>query len=54
MAGKADASKYYMAKAESLEAMGKTDAAVEAYKMVKDAKYSERAKYKAEELSGGK
>ncbi|MCB0593262.1 MAG: hypothetical protein H6557_27950 [Lewinellaceae bacterium] len=54
MAGEGDASKYYMAKAESLEAMGKADAAVEAYKMVKDAKYSERAKYKINELGGGK
>ena len=53
-AGETDASKYYMAKAESLEALGQSDAAVEAYKMVKDAKYSERAKYKVSELSGGK
>ena len=54
LANGSDASKYYMAKAESLEALGQSDAAVEAYKMVKDAKYSERAKYKVSELSGGK
>ncbi|MCB0548354.1 MAG: hypothetical protein KDD19_12295 [Phaeodactylibacter sp.] len=54
LAGEANASKYYMAKAESLEALGQADAAVEAYKMVNDAKYSERAKYKINELSGGK
>lgn len=54
LAGEADASKYYMAKAESLEALGKADAAVEAYKKVVDAKYNERAKYKINELSGGK
>lgn len=53
MAGETDASKYYMAKAESLEALGKSEAAIEAYKMVNDAKYSERAKYKINELSGG-
>ncbi|MCO6492108.1 MAG: tetratricopeptide repeat protein [Phaeodactylibacter sp.] len=54
LAGEGDASKYYMAKAESLEALGQAEAAVEAYKMVKDAKYNERAKYKINELSGGK
>ncbi|MCB0585844.1 MAG: hypothetical protein KDD06_11040 [Phaeodactylibacter sp.] len=54
LAGGANASKYYMAKAEILEALGQGEAAVEAYKMVDDAKYNERAQYEINELTGGK
>lgn len=54
LAGEGNASKYFMAKAESLEALGKADEAIEAYKQVDDDKYNERAKYKINELSGGK
>ncbi len=54
MAGTNDASKYYMLKGQTLEAMGQNDAAVNAYKKVTDAKYSERAQYKVKELGGGR
>ena len=42
----------YFAKAEIHEALGQKAQAIEAYKMVKDAKYAERAKYKVEQLGG--
>ncbi len=52
LAGDADASKFYMLKAETHEKLGQKSDAVAAYKMVKDAKYAERAKYKIGELGG--
>lgn len=52
LAGDAEPSKFYMLKAETHEALGQKSDAVEAYKMVKGAKYAERAKYKIGELGG--
>ncbi len=49
-----DKSKYLMVLAESYEQAGQTSEAVEAYKQVTDSKYAERAKFKVDELSGGK
>jgi len=49
-----DKDKYYFTKAEIHEALGQTGEAVEAYKMVTGSKYGERAKYKVDQLSGGK
>jgi len=46
--------KYYMRKAEVLEAQGNTQEAIDTYKKVSDAKYKERADYKVNELEGGK
>lgn len=54
MAADAMDDKYYMRKAEVLEAQGKTQEAIDAYKKVSDAKYKERADYKVNELEGGK
>ena len=54
LAGSGDTGKYYMAKAETHELAGQKEAAVEAYRKVSDAKYTERAQYKIKELSGGK
>ncbi len=48
----ADKSKFYFGQAEILESLGQKAKAVEAYKMVKDQKYGERAKYKVDQLSG--
>jgi len=52
LAGDADASKYHMLKAETHEKLGQKSDAVAAYKLVKAAKYAERAKYKITELGG--
>ena len=52
LAGDGEADKYLMAKAESLESLGKKDEAIAAYKMISDAKYKERADYKIKELEG--
>lgn len=49
-----DKDKMYFSKAEILEGMGQKTKAVEAYKMVSGETYGERAKYKANQLSGGK
>lgn len=49
-----DKGKYLMALAESYEAAGQTSEAVEAYKQVPSGKYSERAEYKVNELTGGR
>lgn len=54
IAGEGDTGKYYMVLAESYEALGQTSDALEAYKQVPSGKYSERAQYKINELSGGK
>lgn len=54
LAGDGDASKYYFLKAEIHEKQGQTADAIDAYKKVKDAKYAERAKFKVDELGGGK
>lgn len=48
-----DKDKYYMAKAEAYEKLGKKDDAVTTYKKV-GGKYADRAKYKVNELSSGK
>ncbi len=50
----ADMGKYYFGKGEIHEALGQKSAAIEAYNMVKDAKYAERAKYNANKLEGGR
>ncbi|MEQ8707267.1 MAG: hypothetical protein RIC19_25265 [Phaeodactylibacter sp.] len=47
-----DADKYIMQKAEILKAKGDSAGAIEAYKMVKDSKYVERAKYEIGQLGG--
>lgn len=47
-----DVDRIYYAKGEIHEALGQKSAAIEAYKMVKDAKYVERAKYQIEQLGG--
>ena len=52
LAGDADASKYHMLKAETHEKLGQKADAIAAYKLVKAAKYAERAKYKITELGG--
>jgi len=49
-----DKSKYLMVLAESYEQAGQKNQAVDAYKQVTDSKYAERAKFKVNELSGGK
>lgn len=49
-----DKNKFYFTKAEIHEALGQTSEAVDAYKMVGGSKYGERAKYKVDQLSGGK
>lgn len=54
LAGEADTSKYYFLKAEIHEKQGQTAEAIDAYKKVKDAKYAERAKFKVDELGGGR
>ncbi len=54
MADQGDTGKYYMVLAESYEALGQTSDALEAYKQIKGGKYTERAQYKINELSGGK
>ena len=49
-----DKSKYLMVLAESYEKAGQTAQALDAYKQVTGSKYAERAKFKVNELSGGK
>ena len=46
------ADKYIMQKAEILKSKGDTAAAIEAYKMITDSKYAERAKYEIGQLGG--
>ena len=49
-----DKSKYYYVKGQTHEALGQTDSAIAAFKMVTDAKYKENAQYKVNELEGGR
>ena len=46
------ADKYLMQKAEILKSKGDTSGAIEAYKMITDSKYVERAKYEIGQLGG--
>ena len=54
LADDADKSKFYFGKGQIHEALGQKSEAIAAYKLVTDAKYSERAKYNADKLSGGR
>ena len=54
MAEDADKGKMYFGKGQIHEALGQKSQAIEAYGMVKDTKYAERAKYNAEKLGGGR
>jgi tetratricopeptide (TPR) repeat protein len=54
LAGGKDDGKYFFTKAEIHEALGQKDEAINAYKKVTDAKYSGRAKYKVDQLSGSR
>lgn len=49
-----DKSKYFYVKGQTHEALGQTENAISAYKMVTDAKYRENAQYKVNELEGGR
>ncbi len=49
-----DKGRYLYTKAEVLESMGKTDEAAATYSQITSGKYAERAKYKADQLNGGK
>ncbi len=49
-----DKSKYYYVKGQTHEALGQTENAIAAFKMVTDAKYKENAEYKVNELGGGR
>jgi len=53
-ASEADKAKYYMAKAEILEKMKRTNEAVATYKKVAGDKYKQQAAYKVKTLSGSK
>ena len=49
-----DMGRYRMVKAGSLEKMGKKEEAIAVYQSITSGKYAERAKYNADQLSGGK